>query len=132
MDSNNRKNAMQSIAQIIQIKLLLLVTYEVQDNKLNVTCGNFNILKPGLHVGRDHEHKKPTCKPVRRRLKHIVLALVLMLASSRFTRTTQRRKHKHKHKRMEIVPYSCACAYACVVSVYTYGTSISTSARKGN
>ena len=28
---------------------------------------------------------------------------MLMLASSRFTSTTQRRKHKHKHKRMEIV-----------------------------
>ena len=27
-----------------------------------------------------------------------MLALVLMLASSRFPRTTQRRKHKHKHK----------------------------------
>ena len=38
-----------------------------------------------------------------------------MLASSRFTRMTQRRKHKHKHKRMERFPFSCACAYACVV-----------------
>ena len=34
---------------------------------------------------------------------YLCLHLVLMLASSRFTRTTQRRKHKHKQKRMEIV-----------------------------
>ena len=55
-------------------------------------------VKPGLHVPRKHKHKhkrkhkKPTCKPVRRKHKRLVLALVLMLASSRFTRTTQRRK----------------------------------------
>ena len=58
------------------------------------------MLKPGLHVRRKHKHKKPTCKPVRRKHKRLVFALVFMLASSRFTRTTQRRKHKHKHKRM--------------------------------
>ena len=53
--------------------------------------------KLGLHVRRKHKHKhkhkhkKPTCKPVRRKHKRLVLALVLMLASSRFTRdaTTQ-------------------------------------------
>ena len=53
-----------------------------------------------------------------------------MLASSRFTRTTQRRKHKQK--RMEIAQFSCACAYTCVVasSVLTVrnDASISTSA----
>ena len=55
-------------------------------------------VKPGLHVRRRHKHthkhknKKPTCKPVQRKHKR----LVLMLASSRFTRTTQRHKHKHK------------------------------------
>ena len=62
-------------------------------------------VKPGLHVRRKHKHKhkhkhkKPTCKPVRRKHKRLVLALVFMLASSRFTCTTQRRKHKHKHIR---------------------------------
>ena len=42
----------------------------------------------------------------------IFLVLVLMLASSRFTRTTQRRKHKRKRFTRS---FSCACAYACVV-----------------
>ena len=78
------------------------------------------LLKPGLHVRRKHKHKhkhkKPTCKPVRRKHKRLVLALVFMLASSRFTRTMQRRKHKHKHKRMERFPFFCA--YACVVASY--------------
>ena len=76
-----------------------------------------SILKPGLHVRRKHKHKhkhnhkKPSCKPVQRKHKR----LVLMLASSRFTRTTQRRKHKHKHKRMERFPFSCACVVASYV-----------------
>ena len=53
------------------------------------------LLKPGLHVRRKHKHehknkhKEPTCKPVRRKQQRLVLALVLMLASFRFTRTTQ-------------------------------------------
>ena len=47
-----------------------------------------------------HKHKKPTCKPVRRKYERVVLALVFMLASSRFTRTTQRRKHKHNRTRV--------------------------------
>ena len=42
-----------------------------------------------------------------------------MLASFRFTLTTQRRKHKQKHKRMEIIPFSSACAYARVVFLRT-------------
>ena len=37
-----------------------------------------------------------------------------MLASFRFTRTTQRRKHKHK--RMEIVPFSCACVLVLMLA----------------
>ena len=47
-------------------------------------------VKPGLHVRRKHKHKhkKPTCKPVRSKHKRLVLALVLMLASCQFTRTT--------------------------------------------
>ena len=66
---------------------------------------------------------------MRRKHKRLVLALVFMLASSRFTRTTQRRKHKHKHKhkRMERFPFSCACAYACVVRVHRDNASISIS-----
>ena len=81
-----------------------------------------HVIKLGLHVRRKHKHKhkQPTCKPVRRKHKRLVLAPVLMLASSRFTRTTQRHKHKHKHKRMELLPFSCACAYACVVASYVY------------
>ena len=64
-------------------------------------------LKPVLHVRRKdkhkhkYKHKKPTYKPVRRKHKRLVLALVFMLASFRSTCTTQRRKHKHEHKRME-------------------------------
>ena len=54
------------------------------------------LLKPGLHVRRKYKHKKPTCKPVRRKHKRLVLALVLMLASSWFTHSTKRRQHKHK------------------------------------
>ena len=56
-------------------------------------------VKAGLHVRRKHKrkykHKRPKCKPVRRKHKRLVLH-VLMLASSRFTRTTQRRNHKKK------------------------------------
>ena len=49
-----------------------------------------------------------------------------MLASSRFTRTTQRRKHKHK--RMEILLCLCICLRRCVVRVNRDDASISTSA----
>ena len=38
---------------------------------------NYRAVKPGLHVRRKHKHKKPTCKPVRRKRKRLVLALVL-------------------------------------------------------
>ena len=83
-------------------------------------------VKPGLHVRCKHKHKhkqkhkKPTRKPVRRKHKRLVLASVLMVASSRFTRTTQRHKHKHKHKRMERFPFSCACAFACACVVASF------------
>ena len=38
---------------------------------------NYRALKPGLHVRRKNKQKKPACKPVRRKLKRLVLALVL-------------------------------------------------------
>ena len=69
-----------------------------------VVKNRYCAFKPGLHVRRKHKHKhkhkhkKPTCKPVRRKNKR----LVLMLTSSRFTRTTQRRKHKHKRKERKL------------------------------
>ena len=35
-------------------------------------------IKLGLHVRRKHKHKKPTCKPVRRKHKRLVLALICL------------------------------------------------------
>ena len=82
-------------------------------------------LKPGLHGRRKHKHKhkKPTCKPGRRTHKRLVPALMLMLASSRFTRTTQRRKHKRKEWKMKnsdklsaynLTSYSCVAIFGHV------------------
>ena len=74
------------------------------------------ILSERLVVYKHTANKKLTCKPVRLKHKRLVLALVFMLPSPLFTRTTKRRKHKHK--RMERFPFSCACVYACVVASY--------------
>ena len=56
-----------------------------------------------------HKHKKSTCKPVRRKHKRLVLALVFMLTSFRLTRTndasisTSTRKWNDFHSRLLVL-----------------------------
>ena len=77
------------------------------------------VLMPRLHVRRKHKYKKPTCKPVRRKHKRLVLALVFMFASFLF-------------RTISILLCLCLCLRRCVVRANRDDASINASVRKGN